>query len=171
MCPKCKSKNVIKKGKYRRQSDNLEVRKFYCKSCFSYYSDQTSKYTYRLRKRRINQLVYRLLCKGVSQRGSAFVLGVKQETIARRIDRFGAQAKRNLAHLRASSGNLNQIMLDEMESFEHTKLKPLTMPIAVDEKTRKILALSVGKIAAKATVDGDIAAQMEMTFKLLQKEG
>jgi hypothetical protein len=36
-----------------------------------------------------------------------------------------------------------------MESFEHSKCKPLTMPIAVEKSTRKILALRVGSIAAK----------------------
>jgi hypothetical protein len=40
-------------------------------------------------------------------------------------------------------------MFDEMETHEHTKSKPLTMPIAVEFKTRKILALRVGVIAAK----------------------
>jgi len=40
-------------------------------------------------------------------------------------------------------------MVDEMESFEHTKCKPLTIPIAVEKKTRKILSLAVAPIAAK----------------------
>ena len=44
---------------------------------------------------------------------------------------------------------VSEVVFDEMESFEHTKLKPLTIPIAVEKKSRKILALNVGKIAAK----------------------
>ena len=36
-----------------------------------------------------------------------------------------------------------------METFEHTKLKPLTIPMAVEQGTRRILAVDVGKIAAK----------------------
>lgn len=36
-----------------------------------------------------------------------------------------------------------------MESFEHSKCKPLTMPIAVEQDSRKVLSLRVGKIAAK----------------------
>ena len=36
-----------------------------------------------------------------------------------------------------------------METFEHTKCKPITAAIAVEDKTRKILAIAVGKIPAK----------------------
>ena len=61
------------------------------------FSAQTHSFDYRLRKRRINQLVFRLLAKGLSQRGSAQVLGVNPKTIARRVIRFGDCAKKHLA--------------------------------------------------------------------------
>ncbi len=38
--------------------------------------------------------------------------------------------------------------IDEMESIEHTKLKPLTLPLAVGDDYR-IYAVSVGRIQAK----------------------
>jgi len=63
--------------------------------------------------------------------------------------RFGACARHNLEIYRKSRPAASTILIDEMESFEHTKCKPLTIPIAIEEKTRKILSLRVGKIAAK----------------------
>ena len=48
-----------------------------------------------------------------------------------------------------TSEDLSEVQFDEMESFEHTKCKPVTLRVAVNPKNRKILALRVGKIAAK----------------------
>ena len=85
MCPHCKkTENIVKNGFYKRPSDGVRFQRFYCKNCHKYYSTQTSSYDYRLRKRKINQAVFRLLCKGASQRGSALILSVDRKTIARR---------------------------------------------------------------------------------------
>ena len=94
-------------------------------------------------------MVFRLLAKGLSQRGSAQVLGVDPKTIARRVIRFGDCAKKHLARDNFLSRKCSEIVFDEMETFEHTKLKPLTIPMAVEQGTRRILAVDVGKIAAK----------------------
>lgn len=150
MCPTCqKPTKVIKRGSYLRPSDRKKVQRFQCKNCLKSFSAQTASFDYRLRKRRINQRVFLMLSKGMSQRGCAEVLGVDPKTISRRVWRFGRCAKNHLRKLQKSNLNIESVTFDEMETFEHTKLKPLTIPLAVDTKTRKILALGVGKIAAK----------------------
>ena len=90
-----------------------------------------------------------MLSKGMSQRGCAQVLGVDPKTISRRVWRFGRCAKSHLKKLQNGEFKSESITFDEMETFEHTKLKPLTIPLAVDSFSRKVLALDVGKIAAK----------------------
>ncbi len=150
MCPHCQSKKTPKKrGSYRRPSDGKKINRLRCLDCQRSFSENVYGIEYRLRKRDINQAVFRALCKGVSQRACAFLMGVNRAAIARRVDRFGACAQHNLEVYRQSRPKATVVLIDEMESFEHTKCKPLTMPIAVEEKTRKILSLSVGKIAAK----------------------
>ena len=42
-----------------------------------------------------------------------------------------------------------KIQFDDMETSEHTKLKPLSLPIVVDQKTREILGFSVVSMPAK----------------------
>ena len=149
-CPHCKNSNqIIKRGSYLRRSDEKRIQRYYCSSCTRSFSAQTHSFDYRLRKRRINQLVFRLLAKGLSQRGSAQVLGVDPKTIARRVIRFGDCAKKHLARHNFLSSKCSEIVFDEMETFEHTKLKPLTIPMAVEQGNRRILAVDVGKIAAK----------------------
>lgn len=97
-------------------------------------------------------MVFRLLCKGNSQRGCAQVLGVDPATIARRVPRFSNCAKKHLKKLQSNLKNIKEVVFDEMETFEHTKLKPITIPLAVENKTRRILGVEVGRIPAKGTL-------------------
>lgn len=150
MCPLCKNSSfVIKRGFYIRPSDKAKIQRFHCKNCSKSFSTQTFSYNYRFRKRHLDQMIYRLLCKGSSQRGCAQVLGVDPGTISRRVPRFAACANKHLQALQSKLENVIEVVFDEMESFEHTKLKPVTIPLAVENKTRRILAVDVGRIAAK----------------------
>ena len=155
MCPYCQEKQtIVKRGRYVRPSDHVSLQRYYCKDCKKSFSESYFGIEYRLRKRRINQAVFRTLCSGVSQRACAFLLGVDRETIARRIVLFGRCAAHNLAVYRSTVEPKSDVQFDEMISFEHTKCKPLTLPIAVENKTRKILAVAVGRIPA----NGHLAA-------------
>lgn len=155
MCPYCKSHEKLKnKGFYLRKSDQKKLRRFKCPSCLISFSETIFDIDYRLRKRHINQATFKSLCSGISQRRCAYLLGIKPIGIARRVLRFGACARHNLEVYRISRAKAASIQFDEMESFEHSKCKPLTMPIAVESGTRKILSLRVGKISAK----GNLAA-------------
>ena len=142
------NKNVIRRGFFTRKSDRKRIQLYKCKKCKKCFSDQTFSFDYHLKKRYLNQEVFRLLCKGNSQRGIAFLLDVKAEAIALRIKKFAKLAKKHLKKTREKE-DLSEVFFDEMESFEHTKCKPVTMPIAVNPKNRKILSVSAGKIAAK----------------------
>lgn len=149
VCPRCcATEAIVKKGVYIRRSDQRRVQRYLCRKCGRQFSDQCFAIDYRQRRRSINQVVFRLLCKGMSQRAVAFVVGVKPETVACRMVRFGQVARQHLAWQRLNNGQYGHILFDELESFEHTKCKPLTVPIAVTAG-RRVLALSVGQIAAK----------------------
>ena len=150
MCPYCKSvRGLSKSGSYLRKSDKKRLRRFKCLECKVSFSETVFSIDYRLRKRDINQGVFTILCSGVSQRRTAYAFSIKPIGIARRVDRFGRCAAHNLDAYRRTRPKVAIVQLDEMESFEHTKCKPLTIPIAVEQGTRKILSLKVGVIAAK----------------------
>ena len=148
-CPCCKLRNkVIKKGKSKPRLDQKRVQRFYCKSCNKYFSEQTLNFDYRLRIRYVNQTIFRFLATGVSQRALAKNLKLNRKVVDLRVKRFGGYCKRKLDEMRKQL-EIENLGFDEMESFEHSKCKPLTMPIAVDMDTRKIVSVSVGNIAAK----------------------
>ncbi|MFW7377513.1 MAG: hypothetical protein ACOH5I_01740 [Oligoflexus sp.] len=150
MCPYCQNpEKLVKIGFYQRKSDGKKLQRFRCTSCRKSVTEKYWSIDYRLRKRYLNQRLFRMLCRGLSQRACAYLLGIHHDTVARRIPLFGRCAALSLEGYRKTRPKVHTWLIDEMESFEHTKCKPLTMPIAVEEKTRKILSLRVGRIAAK----------------------
>ncbi len=149
-CPHCHSnKKIWKKGRYTRPADRLIIQRFLCVICGKKFSDRSFAIDLRHRKRHLNQMAFRLLAKGVSQRATAFLLQIKPEAVARRVKRFGLISRAHLEHYRLTREKASVVLFDEMESFEHTNMKPLTIPIAVEFETRKVLALELGQIAAK----------------------
>ena len=92
--------------------------------------------------------MFRLLAKDSLKRGSAQVFGPARRQLQDGLLALDC-AKRHLARDNFLSRKCSEIVFDEMETFEHTKLKPLTIPMAVEQGTRRILAVDVGKIAAK----------------------
>ena len=149
-CPHCKTtKKIWRKGSYHRPSDRLRIQRFYCVPCKKKFSDRRYEIDFRYRKRHLSQMIFRLLSKGNSQRGISLLLQVNPKAVARRVVRYGTIARWHLENYRATRDKASEILFDEMESFEHTHMKPLTMPIAVEENTRKVLAIELGQIAAK----------------------
>ena len=85
-------------------------------------------------------------------RRAAKILKVHQVTVARKL-RFMAEQER-VRHgkfLRefSKSALISNIHFDDMETFEHTKCKPVSIPIIVEPESRKILGLSVASMPAK----------------------
>lgn len=113
-------------------------------------SQATTHPCYRQKKRRVNYPLYKLLCSGVSLRRSAKILNVHRTTIVRKFRFLAHQARlRHGTFLRELANHpFNIVQFDEMETFEHTKMKPLSIPLAVT-KNRFILGAEVASIPAK----------------------
>lgn len=96
--------------------------------------------------------VYRLLSSGVSQRRTAKLLSIHLKTVVRKFRFLAEQARQNqsayLAALKRSSIKLSEVQFDDMETFEHTKLKPVSITMAVTSE-RKILGAFPSPMPAK----------------------
>ena len=79
---------------------------------------------------------------GSTQRRSAKLLGCSKNTVAYKLIWL---SKFRITERNSTSKHWQ---FDEMETIEHTKLKPLTIPIIVNEHY-EILGISVGRIRAK----------------------
>jgi len=95
-------------------------------------------------------MVEALLCSKMSMRRIAKVLRVDKKTVHRKLIFLGLKAKRfNEDYLEQNfSKSITHMQFDDVITKEHTKLKPLSISIAVDTQTRKILGLRVAQIPA-----------------------
>jgi hypothetical protein len=98
----------------------------------------------------LHQPVFELLVSGVSQRRVARICRTTQTTVARKLVLMGEFAKiqqnRRLARMKST---VSCAVFDEMETFEHTKCKPVAIAVAVEEETRVILRLNAASMPAK----------------------
>ena len=159
-CPHCKPTNhssekdqrVVRFGKFYRRSDSTWVQRFRCLDCRKGFSRATFHPCYRQNKRHKNEMIRVLLCSGVSQRQCARVLSLARKTIVRKFIFLGLQAQEILKKRNLLKPKCKVIEFDDMETFEHTKCKPLSLTLAVEHETRRILGIEVSQMPAKSTL-------------------
>lgn len=147
-----RSRPIVRNGFFRRSSDSRRIRRYFCRCCHLYFSNATQRPDRYQKKRRLNYSVFQLYCSGVSQRRMARIFGVSRQTIVRKI-RFLAseERKRQRAFLKehCKASPLSELQFDDLETSEHTKCKPLSVTLAVDPLSRKILKFRVSRMPAK----------------------
>ena len=143
--PPCLHATRVKKGFFRRKCDSKKVQKFQCKECNAHFSQQTFKETRWHKKVREVPLLRKLLCSGVSQRRAALLLGITRKTVARKIDLLFARASVAQHSLICAQKSFAELEFDEVITYEHTKAKPLSIPLAVT-KDRLIVGLGVASM-------------------------
>ncbi len=157
-CQKCQTpfrrsettpKTIIKFGSFYRSSDRKHVQRFFCKPCRHHFSVTTCSDHYRQKKRHLNHQVVRLLVALVSIRESQRILKINRKTVVRKLTHMGTLAPLKLNRLNAKRPKIKVMEFDDMETFEHTKCKPLSITLAVESQTRWILGFSVSQMPAK----------------------
>ena len=100
-------------------------------------------------KRHLNKKILHLLVSGVSQRRIARLLKINKITVSRKLSFLGLQARiKNFQH-RFKYPIIKELQFDDLETFEHTKLKPLSVTLAVEKNTRYIVGFEVSRMQAK----------------------
>ena len=141
--------NIIRDGTFRRKDDCKTIQRFRCKSCRTRFSSATLTDSYRQKKRRINSPLLKLLSSGVSMRRSALILGVDKKTIERKLPFLGRKCRElNRRRREKLKGRIHNLLIDDLITKENSKLKPLSVTLAVDEDRRLILATEVSQIPA-----------------------
>jgi transposase-like protein len=142
---------IVRKGYYSRKSDSRRLQRFLCKTCGIRFSRSTFSNRYYQKVRRINEPLRRLFVSGVSQNRAARILRVSQNTIARRFLFLAEEAKRSQKNFIAAipKRTISSLQFDDLETSIHTKCKPVSVCLAVESKTRKILGFQVNQMPAK----------------------
>lgn len=139
-----------KRGYFTCRRTGRQVARYQCKLCHKTFSNRTFAADKNQKRPDINPQLASLLASGVTQRRSAKLLKIAYNTVCRRVPFLANLAR--LAHDEAHKQGVlatSFIQFDEMQSFEHSAAKPLTIALAVRVKTGQILAVHVGRITAK----------------------
>lgn len=142
--------SIIKNGRFKRKSDSRFVQKFKCTLCGKQFSRATFTLEKYQKKRRINLKVLEGISSGISMRRLAKNLRVDKKTIQRKVNYLAkkCEKKNRKFRIKLEENKVNHLQLDDLITTEHTKLKPLSVSIAVDADRRFILAAEVSRIPA-----------------------
>lgn len=150
-CPQCSSSSShhVRNGFFSRTNFKPRIQRYRCKNCQKEFSDATFQLRYRQRRRSVNGPVERLLVTGTSLRDIARQLKINRKTVARKLIYLSNKAQLENNRLLKACRSITQVQMDDMESFEHTKMKPLSITIAVEKTHRFILGAKVSTMPAK----------------------
>jgi transposase-like protein len=144
-CPE----SFIRDGSFWRREDSKIIQRFRCKNCGTRFSSATFSLAYRQKKRRVNSPLLKLLSSGVSMRRAAYLLRINRKTVERKLPFLADRCRRlNERHLTQLKGRIFNMQIDDLITKENSKLKPLSVSIAVDEDRRFILGVEVSRIPA-----------------------
>ncbi len=147
--PKAASRTIRRLGTYYRKSDGQRLTRFWCHGCQKSFSAATTSPLRGQKKRHLNKSVRDLLNGGVSQREAARILRINPKTVVRKFRFVSSTAKEELYSLNKNYAPSVEVEFDDLETFEHTKCKPLSVTLMVEYKTRRILGFEVSQMAAK----------------------
>ena len=145
----CRHVILVKAGRYFRSSDGKIVQRFMCNKCSKTCSEATQDPYRHHRKRQLNKLIYRTPVSGVSQRRCALILELNRKTVVRKFQLFGMAALECLKLRNSEFPKSRVIEFDDLETFEHSKCKPVTVCLAVEYKTRRVLDFEIARMPAK----------------------
>jgi transposase-like protein len=156
-CPYCPSlintsetrRSVVRAGRFKRKSDSRSIQRFRCLNCLKYFSTATNHPCVWQKKRAVNYVLFKNLCSNMSLRRAAKILNISRTTVARKLAFLGAQAKIKLKESNLKYPLVTCMEFDDLETYEHTKYKPLSVTLAVEHGTRRILGFEVSQMATK----------------------
>ena len=170
MKPRCPRKTCLNRaqpskvqfhGSYSRSSDSKKIKRWFCQNCKRTFSQATNNPCFGHKKRRLNPEVRDFLESGVSMRQIARKLKIHRTTVARKRRFLSEQGL--LANLKLLKKiNFDQVRLvqfDDLETFEHSKGKPLSVTLVVTNQ-RLIIGYKVSRMPCK----GRLAAKSRKKY-------
>ena len=151
-CPRCAASGAIKNGRFRRVEDAQSIQRYRCKACGKGFSSATFTPTYRQKRRRLNRLIEADIASCAAQRRIAIKLGCARNTVARKISFLAERARTKTETWLTSQAPFTNLQWDELITFEHTRLKPLSVAVMVCQQHRCILGFRVAQIPASGLI-------------------
>ena len=140
----------VKDGFFYRKDDKHSIQRYKCKICRRKYSTASTTLEFYQKKRSINYLVRANLSSGMSMRACAYNLKVARKTIDRKLIYLAKKARLNQQKLLElwSKNPVKEIQFDELITSIHSKLKPVSIPVVIDQRSYLIMGATLAEIPA-----------------------
>ena len=133
-------------GSYRPRCRQEAVPRFRCKACRLTFSRQTFRIDYRDRRPECNVPLLRHLVSGGGLRQGGRLFGLSAQGVQRKFRKLARQVRllnRNLLR-RLPAGRT--FVFDELETYEQSSIRPVTVPVLVDKQDKLVVAVGVAPI-------------------------
>lgn len=158
LCPSGCHSPFVKRGRYSRKGRSRQ--RYLCKHCGTSFSQSISSDNYREKKPELRKPIFLLLNSGVSQRRLSRLLNISRVTLVRKLMKLGTLASLKLDQDLNALPPVPQMEFDDLETFCHSKCKPLSVTLAVESESRRILGFQVAEMPAK----GKLAARSRKKY-------
>ena len=159
-CPHCGSKNYKRHGTFYRHEDARRVPRFYCKECSKTFSRAGYSLYYRHQYRHLTEVIRALFARGCTIRGIGAIFGIDKDTVARRLVLLAEEAQHRERLRVATAPQASSVQFDDLITFEHSKMKPLSVTVISDADRWHILGSAVAQILAS----GLLAAKLREKY-------
>jgi transposase-like protein len=130
---KPKSKFFVKKGYFKTKHNSKKIPCYQCKTCGKRFSSSTFSDTKYQKKPELNAQIFALYSSNTTQNRLALALKCNRKTVVRKIKFLAYKSRKILEKgLENKKTQTYQVQFDEMETFEHTRMKPISIAIAVE---------------------------------------
>lgn len=148
-CPHCESQNNKKKGFMKTKRGKTQV--YQCKDCNKKFTKRTGTINYRKRKQHLRDEITRKYCERMSLRGIARTSNASYPTIVKYF-RENSELARQANKKRIATKDLvtSYVEFDQLETYEHTRKKPVGIQISIRHKTGEIISAKAGYIPVRA---------------------
>ncbi len=148
-CPHCKSCSLRKRGFMKTKRG--KTARYECKDCSKTFTKRTGTLNYRKRKQELRDKITTMYCERMSLRGIARTLNIDIKTAVRYFLENAESSKiKNLNDLEKGKIITSYLQFDQLETFEHTKRKPVGVQISIRHKTGEIVSAKVGYAPMRA---------------------
>ncbi len=143
-----------RRGSYRPKCRSAPVPRFRCRTCRRGFSFQTFRVDYRDHRPHDNVTLFSLLVSGVGLRQAGRLIRMNVGSLQRKFRKLGRALRRLNRNLRCKLPAHRTLVFDELETFEHSAICPVTVPVVVDRDSKLVVAASaapIRRVAAKGS--------------------
>ena len=141
-----------RRGSFQRALDQRIVQRYSCCVCNRYFSDQSFRLDYRLRRPMLTDPAFWLFASKVTHRQAARFLRCARGTVRHRLELLGRHCRdfHALQRKRLKGALSPQLALDELETYEtDRRLKPVTVPVLLHEPSWFVLDVQVAPLPSR----------------------